>query len=537
MKIALGIVTLALLGTALADAQGPDLILHNGKVFTANRDRLWAEAVAISGTRIVGLGTSQAVLESAGPSTRIVDVGGRVMVPGFNDAHYHTSSPILGVQLPFADDPTLDEVLDSLRAAVGRHAPGTWLWGAIGGRVFDDPRTGRAALDEVAPDHPVLLSGWTGHGRVMNSAARQQFSLAGESGWGEWSEAGGEGSDDRVLHGYAAFRTTARLERGIDSATIDRFGRLQTNALALGITSLQAMSFPLAEQTTAAALEAAGPRLRWSFIRVPLNDAMLAPSDEQRLRERSPLFSVGGVKFISDGTPEERRMLLRSPYGDRPGWSGQAYLTQARLRAAVDGSVRNGEQLAVHAVGDSAISLLFRTMRAHDQDVWPARRVRVEHGDGMTPDLVTEARALGVVVVQNPAHLTLTALLPRRLGAARMAGFQPMRSLVEAGVPLALGSDGPLNPFLNIMFAVLHPANPSEALSVEEAVIAYTWGSAYAQFAEADKGTITPGKLADLAVLSQNIFTIAADQLPATTSLLTLVGGRIAHATGPFGPN
>lgn len=536
MKISLGIATVALLGSWPAYAQRPDLILHNGKVFTANRDQLWAEAVAISGTRIVGVGTSQAILESAGPETRIIDVGRRVIVPGFNDAHYHPSSQIPSVRIRLADDPTLDDVLDSLRSAVGRTAPGTWFLGVIGGRVFDDPRTGRAALDEVTPDHPVLLSGWTGHGRVMNGAARRQLGPASEFGAGEWSDAGGEGSDNRILHGYAAFRTTARLERGIDSITIDRLARLESTALAFGITSLQAMSFPLPEQTAAAALAATGPRLRWSFIRFPINNAGLAPSDE-RLRERSPLFSVGGVKFVLDGTPEERRMLLRSPYADMPDWRGQAYLTQARLRAAVDRAVRTGQQLAVHAVGDSAISLLFRSMRAYDQDGWPARRVRVEHGDGMTPDLVREARGLGVVVVQNPAHLTLTALLPRRLGAARMADFQPMRALVEAGVPLALGSDGPLSPFLNIMFAVLHPANPSQALSVEEAVIAYTWGSAYAQFAEGDKGTITPGKLADLAVLSQDIFTIATDELPATTSLLTLVGGRIAHATGPFGPN
>jgi predicted amidohydrolase YtcJ len=365
----------------------------------------------------------------------------------------------------------------------------------------------------------------------MNSVALQHLDQAQAT---EWSEGGGEGSANRVLHGYAAFRADAQLQRTVDSTMIESFVQVQDNALAFGITSLQAMSYPLSEGAAAAALEASGPRLRWSFIRFPLNDAMLADAGNA-LRGPSAFISRGGVKFVLDGTPEERRMLLRTPYADSSGWNGQTYLTGERLQAAVDGTMRAGEQLAVHAVGDSAIALLFRAMRAGDEDGWPIRRVRVEHGDGMRPDLIREARALGVVVVQNPAHLTISELLTRRLGPSARVDFQPMRSLVEAGVPLALGSDGPMNPFLNIMFAVLHPANPPEALSVEEAVIAYTWGAAYAQFEETEKGTIAPGKLADLAVLSQDIFAVSPDQLPATTSLLTLVDGRIAFAAEPFG--
>lgn len=173
-------------------------------------------------------------------------------------------------------------------------------------------------------------------------------------------------------------------------------------------------------------------------------------------------------------------------------------------------------------------------MAEHDDVDWPARRVHVEHSDGLAADLVDAARALGVVVVQNPSHFTLAGLFDRRMGGASRSGWQPMRSLLRAGIPLALGSDGPVNPFLNIMFAVLHPVNPGEALTVEEAVVAYTRGSAYAQFAESQNGTLEPGQMADLAVLSQDIFEIAPDQLPGTRSLLTLVGGTVVHAAPPF---
>ena len=132
-------------------------------------------------------------------------------------------------------------------------------------------------------------------------------------------------------------------------------------------------------------------------------------------------------------------------------------------------------------------------------------------------------------MVQNPTHFDLRKLYTKRWGEERLKQFQPMRSILRAGIPLAIGSDGPMNPYLNVMLATVHPANPAEALTREEAVEAYTRGSAYAEFTEADKGILAPGKLADLAVLSQDIFTVPVGDLPKTRSVLTLVGGRIIY--------
>ena len=151
-----------------------------------------------------------------------------------------------------------------------------------------------------------------------------------------------------------------------------------------------------------------------------------------------------------------------------------------------------------------------------------ARRVRIEHGDGLFPDLIPRAKALGVVVVQNPTHFAVVGEDVLKIG-------QPVRTLLATGIPVALGSDGPLNPFLNIMLAVTHPHQHSEGITREQAVIAYTRTSAYAEFAEKDKGTLVPGKLADLTVLSQDIFVVPLPSLPQTKSLLTLVGGQVAY--------
>lgn len=141
---------------------------------------------------------------------------------------------------------------------------------------------------------------------------------------------------------------------------------------------------------------------------------------------------------------------------------------------------------------------------------WPSRRVRIEHGDGVVGDLVSRALKLGVIVVQNPPHVSEPELFRRRWGTTMM----PLRSLIDAGIPVALGSDGPMNPFLNIMFAASHPYNPREAITREQAVRAYTHGSAFAEFTEMQKGTLSGGKLADVIVLSEDILAAPLPALP-----------------------
>jgi predicted amidohydrolase YtcJ len=162
---------------------------------------------------------------------------------------------------------------------------------------------------------------------------------------------------------------------------------------------------------------------------------------------------------------------------------------------------------------------------------WREMRVRIEHGDGVVGDLIRRADDLGVVVVQNPTHFSLVELVAARYGAD--TSFFPLRTLLEQGVPIALGSDGPFNPYLNIMLASLDPARPTEALTREQAVEAYTHGSAYAAFVEGERGRLVPGQLADLAVLTQDIFTVPPDRLPATESVLTVIGGEIVYGSLP----
>jgi predicted amidohydrolase YtcJ len=244
----------------------------------------------------------------------------------------------------------------------------------------------------------------------------------------------------------------------------------------------------------------------------------------------APLITVSGTKWLLDGSPIERTAALRKPYTDLPSTSGELDFPEKEMEAMLRESLQNDDQLMVHSVGDRATELFLDAMDATGgPKAWSDRRVRIEHGDGIMPDLIPRVKRMGLVVVENPTHLALRELFVKRYGVERADQMQPMRSLLDAGIPLALGSDGPNNPYLNIMLATIYPGKPREAITREQAVIAYTLTAAYSEFAEKDKGSLEPGKLADLAVLSQDIFSVPPPELPKTESVLTMVGGKIVY--------
>jgi len=260
--------------------------------------------------------------------------------------------------------------------------------------------------------------------------------------------------------------------------------------------------------------------------------------EEGRGVPRNPngLITVSGTKWMTDGVPIEGtftpREAIKMPtappfddiFGDLP-----LTFPEKDIAAMLKESLRDNDQLILHVSGYRAAKAVLDAMDATGgKSVWVGRRVRFEHGDSLFPDLMGRVKEYGIVVVQNPSHLMGLS----SAGGSAFNKAQPLRSLLAAGIPVALGSDGPTNPFLNIMFATIHVNRPSEAITREQAVVAYTLTSAYAEFSEKEKGSIEPGKLADLAVLSQDIFTVLPDDLPKTQSVLTLVGGKTVYDAG-----
>ena len=510
-----------------------DLILVNGRIFTADAANPSAEAVAIKGERIVAVGSSAEVEKLAGASTRRVDLAGRVVVPGFNDAHFHFMPEREGTELQFKSlEPGWDEVVEGIRAAVEHTPAGTWIFGRVG-NLLELPDASRASLDRIAPLHPVLLRTFYGHGYVLNSKAMPLLRIAEQEpnpAGGYYERVAGTNRINGRLWEYAEWKPNRVLVAQVtDDAAIRALREMAEEAVSYGVTSMQVMPSMPVERFARLLVKADLPiRAR----AIPFSQTTPRGRDLSEIRMLPKLrfpgtrVTVGGIKWILDGTPNERGAALRRDYADLRGWRGRLNFPESEIAAMVQESLDFRQQLLLHCVGDRTVEVVLNALESYGTKVdWRQKRVRIEHGDGLIDDLIPRARRLGVVVVQNPTHFSEPELFYRRWGG----GMFPLRTLLEAGIPLALGSDGPLNPYLNLMFASIHPYNPKEVITREQAVRAYTYGSAFAEFAEGEKGTIAKGKLADLVVLSQDIFSVDAPELPKTRSVLTVVGGRVVY--------
>jgi len=525
-----------------AQEPAPDTILYDGKIFTGASSSLYVQGLAIRGERIVAIGDSAKIQALAGPRTKQIDLGGRTAIPGINDAHQHIALyPPGTVLLDWkTQDPSWSQLKGAIAEAAAKGPNGALLHAVIGPTVFHDTSVAREALDQAAADHPVILETFTGHAAILNSAALAKFGI-GENQrdpLGGRYERSGNGKLTGVLREYASMQLGRTLAQTVsDTEALPQLRAFFSLAAKFGITSLQVLSNTIEPGRAVSLFEETPTPVRIHIIRMPMT--MPAGRDtEEGLsvpRRPSPLIIVNGTKWMVDGVPLENTFAAREvpslPTGQSPDDAFRHLrLTFSRkeMETMLKESLANNDPALFHIVGYPGVAAMLNAMQATGgEQVWADKRVRFEHADGLFPDLIPRAEEMGIVVVQNPTHFNVAVLF----GATplRFQQAQPLRSLLAARIPVALGSDGPMNPYLNIMLACTHPSNPSEAITREQAVIAYTQTSAYAEFQEKEKGSLEPGKLADLAVLSQDIFSVPFSDLPKTESILTFVGGKVIY--------
>jgi predicted amidohydrolase YtcJ len=383
-----------------------------------------------------------------------------------------------------------------------------------------------------------MLHAWTGHGAIFNTVALRALSVSDTEADppGGWF-ARADGRLTGLAHEYADYLLRQKLSMLPDrAAQVKAMQAFAAEAASFGVTTAQAMmtAMPLAD--AASIVQEANLPIRVRLIDFPFiaMKTWRAPAG-RTIKTASPLITASGTKWIIDGTPVERLALLRAPYADAPNTSGQANVTGVDLREFLRRAYDAKEQPMLHAVGDGAIALVLDSLQDTGDTRWLTLRPRIEHGDMLPAADFARAARMGVTLVQNPSHFMIAQVLRERFGAERTARTDLVKDAIAAGLPFALGSDGPINPYLNIMFAMANPANPAQGLTVEQALAAYTKGSAFAEFAERQKGTIATGMLADVALLSQDIFKVPAQELPKTVSVLTIVNGRIVHDTDAAG--
>jgi predicted amidohydrolase YtcJ len=534
------------------------LLLVNGRVWTVNPAQPEAEAVAISGNRIVAVGANSEILSLSGSAaqTRIIDLRGRLVVPGFNDAHLHFymgGDSLRSVNLRGATGHP------DLRQKIGEYAstrrPGEWILNGNWNDQSWDPAElpFHQLIDDVTEDNPVFVHRSDGHMSLANRVAMQ---IAGVDR--STSEVpGGEIVRDTNGDPTGVFKDTAKalIERVIprpsQECILQCLRAAQSYAIENGVTSVQDMGVlgKRGGDTMADVLRAYQRLLHDGELKVRVSGHLPLP-EWKRLADAGVMagfgdekLRIGATKSFSDGSLGSTTAWFFDPYTDAPQTCGlpsnEMVDGEAMYRNLCDAD-RAGLQLVVHAIGDRANRTVLDMMeRLTRENGVRDRRWRIEHAQHLQPSDIKRFGQLGVIASVQPYHaIDDGPWAERRIGPDRVRSAFAFRSLLDAGAVLALGSDwwvAPIDPLLTIHAAVTRQLAggsedgwvPEQRISVKEAVFAYTMGSAYASGEEEIKGSIGIGKLADLAVLSKDIFSIDASEIRKTKVEMTIFDGTI----------
>ena len=534
-----------------------DLILTNAKIWTVDKRRPAAEAVAVLGDRIVAVGTAAEIALWRGPHTMVIDAGGKPVVPGFDDAHVHFVSG--GQQLDnveLNDATSAQEFVRRLAERTKKVPKGEWMLGGD----WDETKWEPAALptkeliDPVTPDMPVFVNRYDGHMALANSVALQ---LAGVTAATKDPPGGtivrdAEGNPTGALKDAAMDFVYKIIPPPSHEQRLQAAKRALAHAASLGVTSAQDMNPDYADVAVYSELVDRG-ELTTRIYAAPL---ITQVDDQTKIGIRhafgSPFLRIGALKAYADGSLGSATAYFFEPFldqSDNRGLLADEMHPVSLMRDRMMKADAAGLQICTHAIGDAAIStvldLYSEVAKSHgDAD----RRWRIEHAQHMAAKDFDRFARLKVIASMQPYHaIDDGRWAEKRIGHDRASRTYAFRTFLNQGVRLAFGTDwnvAPLNPLLTIYAAVtratLDGKNPNgwfpeQKLTVPEAVEAYTMGSAYAEFQDQEKGSITPGKLADMVILSEDIFTIDAAKIRNVKVLTTIVGGRVVWEQEPSG--
>ncbi|HLX73220.1 MAG TPA: amidohydrolase [Terriglobales bacterium] len=530
-----------------------DLIITNAKVYTVDKQQPRAEAVAVLGERITAVGSASAIDAWRGPGTRVIDAGGRLVSPGFNDAHVHFLDSGLGlasVQLKDAGSP--QEFAERIAEYAAKQPKGRWILGG----TWDEQRWNppqlptRELIDRLTPDNPVAVGRYDGHMYLANSLALKLAHITASTPDPPGGEIGRDahGNPTGILKDAAQKLIDAVIPPLSHQQRLETARRALAYARSVGVTSVQEMGNPGEDLSrnleVYKELEEKGELTTRIYVAPMITDWQNYAKAGIRRAFGSNLLRTGALKAFADGSLGSTTAYFFQSYSDDRHTRG--LLTEemqplSKMRNRLIGADRAGLQLCVHAIGDEAISLTLDLF----QDVIKAdgrkdRRLRIEHAQHIAPKDFDRFAQLGVIASVQPYHaIDDGRWAEKRIGPERIKTSYAYRSLLDHGVRLALGTDwdvAPLNPLLTIYAAVtratLDGRNPNgwmpeQKLTVAQAVEAYTMGSAYAEFQEKEKGSITPGKLADMVILSDDIFTIDPKLIRTVQVDTTIMDGKV----------
>lgn len=542
-----------------------DVIFTHGNIYTGVVDASSplgsskrAEAIALRGDRILAVGARDEIMKMKGSETKVVDLGGRFVMPGFNDAHMHLASAGLEkLNVDMVGVKTLDEFRKRLRAKAEAAAPGEWVvgggWDETLWPVKVLPR--RWDLDEVSGGHPVFLSRIDGHIGVANTRALQ---LAGVTAATKDPEGGKidrdeSGTPTGILREKACDAVFSVIPKPTHEKRRHAIELALADLASHGITSAQDYSqwkdFQIYEE-----LEHEGKLTARISEWLPFDDSI---EELSRKRDSHPaadnMLHTGMLKGFMDGSLGSKTAALLAPYSDDPGNTGIPQYAPGKLNAMTRERVLAGYQIGFHAIGDKGVQMALDAFADAEKAAKEAPaeakpkavdggadyRLRVEHAQVTTPQQVLRFKELKVIASMQPNHL-LTDMnwAESRLGPKRAADSYAWAEFLRSGVVLAFGTDypvEPVTPFRGLYSAITRMSEdgkrsyPGQKLNIEQAISAYTTGAAFAEFAEKQKGKLAPGMLADFVVLDRDITAASPPKILETKVLRTVVGGKTVY--------
>lgn len=540
---------LVLICTAEAQKPEADLIITNARVWTVDRSQPEAQAVAVLGDRIVAVGAAADVAAWRGPHTKVIDAGGKLVLPGFNDAHVHFVSG--GQQLDnidLKDASSQSEFARRIAERVKSTHSGQWILGGD----WDDQRWNPAVLptkalvDSATRNTPVFVSRYDGHMALANSVALR---LAGVTAKTPDPPGGAivrdaSGNPTGILKDAAMNFMYSIIPPLSPEHRMAAIQRALSHAASVGVTSVQDMNPEYADIAIYSQL-ADRNELTVRIYAAPMETNW---EDQAKIGIHrafgSPYLRIGALKGYADGSLGSTTAYFFEPFTDAPDTRGLLSDEMQPLEKMVD-RMKHADaaqlQLCIHAIGDQAISIILDLFDQVAKANGPRdRRFRIEHAQHVAPKDFERFAKLGVIASMQPYHaIDDGRWAEKRIGPERIKTTYAFRTFLDHGVHLAFGTDwnvAPLSPMWSIYAAVtratLDGKNPNgwvpeQKLTVAETVEAYTMGSAYAEFQEKEKGSITPGKLADIVILSDDIFRIDPVKIKDVKVETTIVGGKI----------
>jgi predicted amidohydrolase YtcJ len=535
-------------------AQDMDLVVVDGNVYTVNEKQPNAEAFAVRDQRIAFVGSTADVEKLRGANTRVIELGGKTVVPGLTDSHCH----IFGIgeremRLNLEGTNSLQDFLAKVKERVSQTEKGKWITGRGWIETFWKPPQfpSRQDLDEIAPDNPVFLKRADGHASVVNSAALKIAKIDKNTP----NPFGGEISKtNREPNGMLLDNAQDLVAKHVPKPTeVER-----EQALLLGIN--REIGLGWCEIQNAGSDKEDINLIKKSFadgkIRIRFFNAVYGPGDDaQNFLAAGPTvnafnhhFTQRTIKIIFDGALGSRGAAFLKPYNDAPDTSGFLTEKPEELRPLFEEALRRGLQVETHAIGDRANRIILDLYDQAFKAVPPEERKireprwRVEHAQIVNSADIPRFAKLGVIPSMQPSHaISDLFFAPARLGMDRLASAYPWQSFLKSGCIIAGGSDAPVErgePMIEFYAAVARKSikgesvegwHPEQAISREQALKMFTIWPAYAAFEENDKGSIEPGKLADFTVLSQDIMKIPEPEILKTRCAMTVIGGEVVY--------